>query len=199
MHYHILYYTELQTLVTWGFSREAAGAAAATASLTFLRAAASASRYVKQTNRERDTEKHREREKDGEWERERESQHPSVSYHHGSHKYICKHACACEFNTISTTLAAKWIGVVVVKRSTGMRAVRSGNWSSATPVTKQCINININYLHSSSMSSSTCSSGGIIDCLLFSGCIHIALLEWQIKSNQFKSSQVKSTAYMDYR
>ena len=38
---------------------------------------------------------------------ERESQHPSVSYHHGSHKYICKHACACEFNTISTTLAAK--------------------------------------------------------------------------------------------
>ena len=40
-------------------------------------------------------------------ERKSESQHPSVSYHHGSHKYICKHACACEFNTISTTLTAK--------------------------------------------------------------------------------------------
>ena len=37
-------------------------------------------------------------------ERERESQHPSVSYHHGPHKYICKHAS--EFNMIST-LAAK--------------------------------------------------------------------------------------------
>ena len=57
--------------------------------------------------RKKERERRRESEREDEEERERESQHPSVSYHHGSHKYICKHARACEFNTISTTLAAK--------------------------------------------------------------------------------------------
>ena len=55
--------------------------------------------------RKKERERRRESERMRKKERERESQHPSVSYHHGSHKYICKHAC--EFNTISTTLAAK--------------------------------------------------------------------------------------------
>ena len=55
--------------------------------------------------RKKERERRRESEDEEEGEKERESQHPSVSYHHGSHKYICKHAC--EFNTISTTLAAK--------------------------------------------------------------------------------------------
>ena len=55
--------------------------------------------------KERERRRESEREDEEEGEKERESQHPSVSYHHGSHKYICKHAC--EFNTISTTLTAK--------------------------------------------------------------------------------------------